>query len=199
MELFGNMFKERNKNSFGAIYNFPLDIPYDQIKIYDSHLHTPPFEFALDIACHRGEPIFSPVDGIIINLKQDSGKWIKEDDPENTNPNKYLNWVTIQVCKKEKSLFSNKIKIVKMNRIVEFCHIGRDSVQHRIGDRVSIGEVVGRVGLNGITTVDSLGRPEIHLHMVVGSGESANNPLKNFQSEKIFFNGIPDLYGFKGK
>ncbi len=175
--------KNKIEDSVPVCY-FPLIVDMDRVESYNSPLHKPPFEFAMDLASKEGEQILSPVYGKVIDLKQYSTQWTPYVRGKVVDPNLTLNWITIQIYRKV-GIFSKEYK--KTPWIVQMCHIQAFSCNKIVGEFVNEMDELAKVGLNGIITVDENGKPDSHLHVVIGKGKSVDNPFEAFQSYPLNF------------
>lgn len=169
------------------VCSFPFHLSAEEKKncvVYTkSPYHKPPFEHAIDIECTQRKEIYSPVTGKVIDLKQNSTQWFPYQKAPVTEPNEILNWVTIQLYQRH-GFFSRTLK--KTPWVVQLCHIEAFSSFKTVNEFVNAGELLARVGLNGIISTTK-GKPDIHLHMVIGRGLNENEPFTNFQSYPIRF------------
>lgn len=178
--------KERGPKEGKVLCRFPLDLKPDQIRYFPSPSHKGVFKWAVDIGCEERDRILSPVDGIVIDLKQSSYEWKKYREFSG-DPNEYLNWITIQLTNKRGEA---------TNQTLQLCHIMAHSCGRIVGDSVKKGEEIAKVGINGVITTTGDGEPDVHLHIVAFEGKDATHPLEGFNSVKIAFDKreIPDPY-----
>lgn len=161
---------------------FPLDIDRGKLPTFNSPLHRPPFEHAQDISSPVGKDVICPVNGKVLELRQYSTRWVPYKKGLIDDPNETLNWITIQIF--EKGFLRRDYH--KTPWILQMCHIQAYSSLNKVGDFIKKGEIVAKVGLNGIVTTTN-GLPDTHLHIVIGKGLSIEDPFQNFQSYPIRF------------
>ncbi|PIZ98400.1 MAG: hypothetical protein COX77_04610 [Candidatus Komeilibacteria bacterium CG_4_10_14_0_2_um_filter_37_10] len=174
-----------DQGSTSNIYSFPLPndrnyiklakhlrmgIPKDQLFCLGFYLatkspssHVGPFKWAIDFLVPDGTEILAAYDGQIIEAIDHFNEWGTTEDFRDK-----LNYLTIRHHQGEYS---------------QYCHLGLNSFQNtglKVGDYVTRGQAIGRVGKTGWTDQD-------HLHFIVFKvGRIPGNPY-DFYSLSIQF------------
>lgn len=115
---------------------FAIETPIDMV-VYDSPAHTGPFEGAVDIAIPLYTDILAPLDGVVreaIDVHNQYGDSSKFAD--------YVNYVQI---------------LHKNGETSELLHLDKGSVSVRPGEKIQVGQRLGRTGLSGWMTA-----PHVH-------------------------------------
>ncbi len=108
-----------------------------------------------DYYCYN-QPIFAPANGIV--------KYI-----ENNIRDKQINE------KEDNSVFGNRIIIeIAENQFLFICHFKYKSIKLKVGDKISQGELLGRVGNSGNSS-----EPHIHIHL--------QDSIRDYLAESIPF------------
>lgn len=153
-----------------SFYKYDYPVRLENYSFYhDSPSHTGVFRHAVDIATplpdKKMTTIHAPQNGVVIQSVMNNTVWGGSEVYE-----KYLNYITV--------LTDNK------NEFYEIGHISPlNNKIFRRGDRITRGDVLGLVGLNGRITMYKPGRPASHVHMLV-----AKITDKGFESLKIRWN-----------
>ncbi len=159
-------------------YRRPIDLP--SYKIYSSpESHKGVFQNAIDIAVPdpniQKTVVFSPISGVIEGVTMGNTVWGPTEDFR-----LYLNFVNIRPS-------SQSLEFVEVAHLAPFVDdIGNEKIL-KVGDRVTVGEPIATVGINGWTTRDGDGKPTSHVHIMVGQWKDGARWGKrnNFKSLKI--------------
>ncbi|MEM7684984.1 MAG: M23 family metallopeptidase [Pseudomonadota bacterium] len=116
---------------------------------YDGHKGTD-FRLIDDVAMLEGVDVLAALDGTVIGLRDGMAdvRWTPETDLEGRD------------C-------GNGLMVERADGVsVQYCHLRRGSITVRSGDRVSIGQILGQVGLSGRSQFP-------HLHVTVRNPSGA--------------------------
>ena len=124
----------------------------------DSHISC--FLHAIDFLVPDGTPVLAAQDGRIIELVDCNDEWGDEKDENGEYLHRdHLNFLTVHVGGMER---------------IQYCHLAKGSVRTlglEIGSLIKAGQLIGKVGKNGVTDRD-------HLHFIVFREDVAHeNPF----------------------
>jgi len=162
-------FTEAGKRLAAGI---PVDEVYRLGRFYAAkspESHIGPFKWAVDFLVPDDTEVLAAENGIIVDVVDNFVTW--GDDPKFRDS---LNYITIRHRNGEFS---------------QYCHLAQYSVKERglkVGDWVSRGRVIGRVGKTGWTDRD-------HLHFVVLKFEKIEGTPWEYYSLKIRFSEYVEI------
>lgn len=113
-------------------YAYPIELSKDvKMACNASPAHTKRLKHAVDFITPEGTPIKAALDGIVVDVKQDSN--ISGPDK---SFDKYGNYIEIEHSNKEYSIYE---------------HIRKKGALVKIGDKVKTGQIIGYTGNTGWT------------------------------------------------
>jgi murein DD-endopeptidase MepM/ murein hydrolase activator NlpD len=112
------------------------------VTVSDPRAHFAHFKDAIDFVLPEGVKIIASLDGVVVDLKQDSNEGGA--DPKYNDP-KFVNYLTIEHINGEFS---------------QYVHLKYKSITVKVGDKIKSGQVIALSGNTGFSTTP-------HLHFLI--------------------------------
>lgn len=179
MEI-GGLYGEMMTSLGFSRYEYRRPVDLSSYKIYPSpESHTGVYRNAIDVAVPDPDVsktiVFAPISGTVEMVIMGNTIWGPTEDFK-----RYLNFINIRPN-------PNSLEFIEIAHLAPYIDdAGRVNVP-KVGDRVTVGDPIAIVGINGWTTKDNNGKPDSHLHIMVGRWKDGTRWGKkdNFKSLKI--------------